>query len=70
MLPMKADVPLKDQVMMFMGPFEEGLRANHPVFRDSPDAAVFLIVLKGVERSGTHSTEEIQEAFGIELPEG
>lgn len=68
LLPFKDDVPLKGRIAAFMVPFSEGARKNLPALRKAPEAVIFLIAAKGIERSGTHSRTEIEEALGIQLP--
>lgn len=65
----KQEVPLVDRVTAFMVPFEEGLRANVPALRNPPDGLILMLVLKGIEKSGTHTRQEIETAFGLRLPD-
>ena len=67
-MPFKEGVPLEDRVLAFLIPFTEGLRAKIPALKSSPDAFILLVVAKGVEASGTHSTAEIEQALKIRLP--
>ena len=67
-LPMKAETPLAQRIALFSVPFFENLRNRYPALRKSPDAVLFLIVAKGVDLSGTHSTEEIERELGVPLP--
>jgi len=69
-LKFKEGVGLDEMIMMFAVPMTEGLRNNFPELKNSPDEALFLFIVKGVERSGTHSKKEIEQALGLELPEG
>jgi hypothetical protein len=69
MLPFRADVPLADRINGFMMPFEEGLAANFPAFRNAPPGVALLIAAKGIELSGSHSRAEIEEALGVPLPD-
>src|SRR5262245_53575890 len=69
LLPFKDDVQLKDRIVAFMMPFSEGARKNVPALKKAPGAVILLIAAKGIERSGTHSREEIEEALGIQLPD-
>lgn len=59
---------LNKQIAMFSPPIFRGMRKNYPALRDSPDDVLFLFVLKGIEKSGTHSKEEIEQAFNMKLP--
>jgi hypothetical protein len=68
-LPFKNDVGLAERIYSFSGPFGEGLRQNVPEFRGANDGLILLIIAKGVERSGTHSRAEIEQALGMPLPD-
>ena len=63
----KAEVPLATRIGSFLVPFKEGVRKNMPVLRDAPGAFILLVVARGIERSGTHSRAEIEEALGFPL---
>ena len=65
----KAEVPLVARIGSFLVPFEEDVRKNMPALRDAPGAVILLVVAKGIERSGTHSRAEIEEALGFPLPD-
>lgn len=67
-LPFRDDVPLEMKIMAFLVPLQDGL-SKWDAFRQSPDAIFFIIACKGVEKSGTHSTEEIERAIGLPLPQ-
>lgn len=64
----KDSVALQEKIMMFSVPMSEGLKNTFPVLRNSPDAALFLFIAMGVEKSGTHTTQQIEEALGAPLP--
>jgi len=64
----KDNVELQEQIMMFAVPMSEGLKNNFPELRNSPDAALLLFVAMGVEKSGTHTAQQIEEALGSPLP--
>lgn len=68
-LPFTQETLLVDRVAAFLVPFEEGLRKNVKAFKDAPAGIALIVVLKGIERSGTHSKNEIEEAFGLRLPD-
>lgn len=68
-LPFKEDVPLIERITAFSVPMFEGIRKNVPALRKAPDALLLIIVAKGVEKSGTHTREQIEEALGAPLPE-
>ena len=68
-LKFKSEVPLRDQIQAFLVPLEEGLKNNFPVLRDSPSAITLLFAMKGIEKSGLHSRQEIEDALGIEIPD-
>ena len=68
LLPFKDDVQLKDRIAAFMVPFSEGARKNVPALKAAPEGVILLIAAKGIERSGSHSRKEIEEALGIQLP--
>jgi len=67
-LPVRDGVDLVERITSFSVPFSEGARRNIPALKDAPDAVLFLIVAKGVERSGTHTRSQIEQALGIQLP--
>lgn len=67
-LPHRADLPLVDRIASFLIPFSEGARASIPAFKDAPDAVLLIMVAKGIERSGTHTRAQIEDALGIPLP--
>ena len=69
-LPFKAEVGLAHRIASFLVPLSQGLRNNFEPLNDAPDPLLFLIAAKGVERSGTHTTKEIEEALGMQLPRG
>ena len=61
-------VSLYEIIMTFMIPAEEGLKNNFAALQSAPEALSLVIIAMGVERSGTHSKEEIEEALGVPLP--
>jgi hypothetical protein len=65
----KEDVPLQERIAAFSFPMFEGIRKNVPELRKSPDAFLLIVVAKGIEKSGTHSRAEIEEALGAALPD-
>jgi hypothetical protein len=65
----KDGVGLDKQILLFTTPFSEGVREHVPAMKNAPDGLILLIVAKGVERSGTHSRAQIEEALGMTLPE-
>ena len=67
-LPFRKDVPLADRIASFMFPFEEGARKRFPALKDAPGTVLLLIVAMGVERSGTHTRAQIEQALGFSLP--
>jgi hypothetical protein len=66
-LPFRENVDLFTKATAFSMPFGEGLR-QRSAFKDAPDALVFLFIDLGIEKSGTHSRDEIEAAFGAKLP--
>ena len=68
-LPFKEGVPLKEKITLFTFPAFEGMRSNFPQLKNSPDTALFLLVLKGIIRSGSHTKAEIESEFNITIPE-
>jgi hypothetical protein len=69
-LTFKEDVPLRDRITAFLVPASEGLRKNFEPLSDGAEGIILLIVVKGIERSRTHSKSEIESAMGISIPEG
>ncbi|WP_298671317.1 hypothetical protein [uncultured Sphingomonas sp.] len=65
----KAEVPLADRIASFTVPFFQGARQNIPALKEAPDAVLLLIVAKGIERSGTHTKAQIEQALGTRLPD-
>lgn len=63
-LPLKNDVTLQDKIYMFSLPLAKGLK-QWEAFRNSPEELFLLIAAKGVEKSGTHSNNEIAAALGM-----
>jgi hypothetical protein len=68
-LPFKEDVGLATRIAAFSVPFDEGAKNKFPPLRDAPDAVLLLIIAKGVQASGTHTRDEIEQALGFELPD-
>ena len=62
-------VSLTDRIAFFMVPAEQGLQNNFPALRKVPGGIIALIVAKGIQRSGTHTTSEIEQALGATLPD-
>jgi hypothetical protein len=62
------EIPLRERIIMFSDPVFDGLRTNLAALESAPDSLLRLIVVKGIERSGTHTSAEIEEALG--LPRG
>lgn len=67
-LPFRDDVELVDRIASFSVPFSEGARTL-PALKDAPEALLLLIVAKGIERSGTHSRTQFEQALGVSLPD-
>jgi hypothetical protein len=65
----KDDVGLREKISAFSTPAYQGLRNNFPPLKEAPESVLFLIVLKCIEKSGTHSRSQIETAIGIELPD-
>ena len=65
----KDEVPLGERIATFSIPMFDGLRANFPALQKAPDAVLLLIVAKEVEKSGTNSRDEIEQALGTTLPD-
>jgi len=67
-VPFKDSVTLQEKIISFMSPATEGLKNNFSALQNAPDPIYMLIVAKGVELSGAHSKEEIENALGVPLP--
>ncbi|WP_133030234.1 hypothetical protein [Sphingomonas sp. PP-CE-1G-424] len=67
LLPFRAEVPLETRIMAFVEPLKIGLR-QWEAFRTAPDAIFLLIAAKGVEKSGTHSISQLEQALKVSLP--
>ena len=65
----KDGVGLEDQVFSFSVPMTEGIRNTFPQLRKSPDAVIFLFMVKGIEKSGTHTRDQLEKALGVEIPD-
>jgi len=65
----KDEVTLKDRIAAFLPLATEGLRGRFSALKDAPGAVVLLVVVKGVELSGTHSRAELEKSLGIEIPD-
>ena len=68
-LAFKEDVVRRDRIAAFSFPMFEGLIKNVLPLRKSPDAILLIVVAKGIEKSGTHTRGEIEEALGAPLPD-
>ena len=64
-IPYKAGVPLEDRIASFCIPMYEGLRKTFPTLRTAPEAFLLIVVVKGIERSGTHPADELYDAIGM-----
>lgn len=64
-LPLTPNFPLEDRIYAFSIPLGEGLK-QWAAFKKADDPFFLLIAAKGVEKSGTHSAEEI--AAALQLP--
>jgi hypothetical protein len=64
-LPYKAGVPLEDRIASFCIPMYEGLRKTFPSLRAAPESFLLIVVVKGIERAGTHTSEELYGALGM-----
>jgi hypothetical protein len=65
----KDEVPLRDRILSFASPMTEGLKNTFAALGNNAPPAIFmLIIAKGIEKSGTHSTAEIEAALGVALP--
>jgi len=64
----KSEVALGERIQLFAVPMFEGLRSNYPPLKNASAAVLLLIVAKGVQKSGTHSRAEIEQALGAPLP--
>lgn len=63
------EVLLVDRIASFSAPFFAGARQNIPALREAPDAVLLMIVAEGIERSGTHTRAEIEQALGTRFPD-
>ena len=61
-------VGLYERIMTFMVPATEGLKKNFNTLQTAPEPIYLIIIAKGIELSGTHSKEEIENALGVPLP--
>ena len=61
-------IPLRERIIMFSVHMFEGLRTSLAALESAPESLLRLIVVKGIERSGTHTSAQIEEALG--LPHG
>lgn len=68
-LPFKDEMSLKGKIALFLPPLREGLRTKFPAISDAPAAIALLVAAKGIERSGTHTAQEIESALGIKIPQ-
>tara|TARA_R110001592_G_scaffold52511_15_gene160752 strand:+ start:1548 stop:1946 length:399 start_codon:yes stop_codon:yes gene_type:complete len=66
--PFKESVSLQEKILTFMTPATEGLKHNFSALQTAPEPIYLIIVAKGVELSGTHSKQEIENALGVPLP--
>lgn len=64
-IPYRDGVPLADRIATFCIPMHEGLRTTFPVLRASPEPFLLIVVIKGIEHSGTHNTDELYGALGM-----
>jgi hypothetical protein len=65
----KDEVGFREKIIAFCVPVFQGLRNNFPPLKEAPEALLFLVVLKCIEKSGTHSRSQIEMAVGLELPD-
>lgn len=67
-LPFRDEVGLAERIGLFSVPCGEGLRKNFQALRAAPDGLLLLFIALGVEQSGSHTREQIEEALGLKLP--
>ena len=67
--PFAKDMALADRVAFFVHGLEQGL-GQWTAFKDSPSGIILMVAAKGIERSGTHSVNEIEKALNVEMPTG
>ena len=68
-LKIKSDVTLQEQIFMFLAPATEGLKNGFPALNDAPETIFLVIVAKAVVRSGTHTSQQVEQALGVQLPQ-
>jgi hypothetical protein len=64
-IPYKPDAPLADRIATFCIPMYEGLKNTFPTLKAAPEPFLLIVVVKGIERSGTHTAEELYGALGM-----
>ena len=62
-IPFREGVPLEDKIASFCIPMYEGLKNTFPTLKGSPESFLLILVVKGIERSGTHTSEELYVAL-------
>lgn len=67
-LKFKDGAPLRDVIFVFAIPMFECLRKEFSELNDSPDSVLLLFIAKGIEKSNTHTTEQIETALSVQLP--
>jgi hypothetical protein len=68
-LAFKDEVTLEERIQLFAMPMFEGLRTHFSPLAKAPAGVLLLICAKGVEKSGTHSRAEIEQALKVQLPD-
>lgn len=69
-MPFKSDVALSERIGFFIEPMILGIRQSFPELKESPDEAIFFLIIQGVLSSESHPQPELLQAFrdlGVEL---
>jgi len=68
-VPFKPEVGLDMRIFAFMQPVSIALMEKYEPLRKAPDSIFLLISAMAVERSGTHTRDQIESALGLTLPD-
>ena len=61
--------PLVNQVRAFFSPMAAFLKKRHESRMPVPNEILLLVILKGIERTGTHTKSQLESALGKKLPD-
>ena len=67
-MPFNENVDLAAKVYSYLLTFRQGLKGTSFHQENAPDDVYFLVVLKGIEASGTHTKVELETEFKLKLP--